>query len=152
MASQWYANPTYNHQHQNQVNSNWNDAVLMQEDYSDLESSMAMNANNPNLLQSTSLTLKDDLQKKQVSNLPPFDVPPKLVSSTCQPLSVRLQLKRDIFTTTSLVEGHLELVCLKESSAPKVGKIAVYLVGFEGMRSCFQRCHWQHLTTTFNFL
>lgn len=110
---------------------------------------MAMNSNiNPNLLQSTSLTLKDDLQKKQVSNLPPFDVPPKLVSSTCQPLAVRLQLKRDIFTTTSLVEGDLELVCFKESSAPKVGKIAVYLVGFEGIFTLLLTLTTHTLTTT----
>jgi len=130
MAAQWYANPTYNNQSNHHLSSNWDDSVLMQDpDYSDVESSTIQQIGFQTL---SSQPVQDNLKKKQISNLPPFEVVPKKVSSTAHPLSIRLQVKRDVFSTSGLVEGELEIICAKESSAPKLGKIAVYLVGFEG--------------------
>lgn len=130
MAAQtWYTNPTY---HNPALDSDIIDSDMDLDIDLDVESSMATAS-------ASALHGAHHLKKKLVSNLPPFDVPPKKIRSTAYPLSVRIQAKRDVCLTTGLVEGDLEISCLKESCAPKLGKIAVYLVGFEETRQAKTR-------------
>jgi hypothetical protein len=71
------------------------------------------------------------VEKKEKSILPPYEFSPGKISSRSGPISVSLECQRDVFTAKGNVTGELQVSCDKDGVA-KFGRIAVYLIGFEG--------------------